>query len=114
MKKRKRRSFIKLEETMTYEELKEFCEKIANEYATLPVDYARSYFMVKYDITANCFYRILETAIVLNWVSIDTVDEMEEKALSTQRNHYASAASSTRRHYHEMRIKRHENFLNNL
>lgn len=107
MEKTKGRSFSELKKAMTADkEFENFCKKIANEYANSKGEYARSYFTKEYDITVKCYYKILETAIVYNWVSEETVEKMEEKALRNQKAHASTAGLSTRKHYARIRLKR--------
>ncbi len=106
--KTKGRNFTQLKKAMSEEELRKFCKKIAEEYADSKGEYARSYFVKEYDISGSCFYKILETSIIKNWVSDETMLKMEEKAVENQKVHAETAGLSTRKHYSEMRQKRQE------
>lgn len=108
---KKGRSFTQIKKSMSAKEFKSFCIPIAEKYANSNEEFARSYFMKKYDISASCFYKILETTIIYNWVSDETVKKMETKALRNQKAHAAEAGLSTRKHYAEMRQKRQEYIL---
>lgn len=108
---KKRRSFTKIKQSMSYGEFKKFCIKITEMYANSKEEFARSYFMKEYAITANCFYKILETSVIYNWVSEDAVDKMEAKALANQKAHATAAGVSTRIHYAELRTKRQDYIL---
>lgn len=108
---KKGRSFTQIKKSMSAEEFKSFCIQIAEKYANSNGEFARSYFMKEYGISASCFYKILETAIVCNWVSDETVKKMEAKALLNQKAHIAEAGLSTRKHYAKMRQKRQEYIL---
>lgn len=105
---KKRRSFTQIKKSISAKEFKSFCIQITEKYANSNEEFARSYFMKEYDISASCFYKILETAIIYNWVSDETVKKMEAKALINQKAHKAEAGLSTRKHYAEMRQKRQE------
>lgn len=106
-----KRSFKVLKESMTAEEFKCFCKKIALEYANTRNEYARSYFKEQYKISVGCFYSILETAVINNWVSEEDVNRMEAKALANQKAHAEEAGISTRVHYANLRKKRNEYLL---
>lgn len=108
---KKGRSFTKIKKSMAAKEFKSFCIQIAEKYANSNEEFARSYFMKEYDISASCFYKILETTIIYNWVSDETVKKMEAKALINQKAHATEAGLSTRKHYAEMRQKRQEYIL---
>lgn len=103
---KKGRSYTKIKKSMSAKEFKSFCIEIAEKYANSNEEFARSYFMKEYDISASCFYKILEITVVCNWVSDETVRKMEAKALKNQKAHAVEAGLSTRKHYAEMRQKR--------
>lgn len=109
MTKTKGRSFTVVKKSMrTDKEFKDFCKSIAEEYGNSKGEFARSYFTKQYDISISCYYKILETAIIRNWVSDEIVEKMEEKALENQKVNSSVAGLSTRKHYAEMRRKRQE------
>lgn len=108
---KKGRSFTKIKKSMPAKKFKSFCIEIAEKYANSNEEFARSYFMKEYNISASCFYKILETAIVCNWVSDETVRKMEAKALKNQKAHAVEAGLTTRKHYAEMRQKRQDYIL---
>lgn len=104
--KKWKRSFRKLKKTMQEKELLEFCKKIATEYANSSEEYARSYFIDKYDITASCFYKCLETAIIRNLITEELIEKMEKKAINNQKAHDTTAGAKTHLKYYKMRKER--------
>ena len=94
-----KRSFCNLKKAMNKKEFFDFCKKIATEYANSPCEYARSYTTNKYNISPNCYYMILECAVIKNLVDDKTVYAMEKKALENQKAHISHAGMTTRRHY---------------
>lgn len=104
----KKRSFTKLKNSMTLNEFERFCGKIATKYAKSDGEYSGSYFMKTENISRDCFYKILDEAIIRNLVSNDLVDKMEMKAVSNQRNHAENAGETSKKHYAMLRKKRNE------
>lgn len=101
----KKRSFKQIREKKDFFD---FCKKIAEEYASLEDEFARTYFTEKYNISINCFYHILEEAVILNMISDNTIFKMEEKAVRNQKCSYAKAMISSRKHYDKLWKKRKE------
>lgn len=103
-----RRTYTKLKKQMSVIEFETFCKRIANQYGKSEGHYSASYFVENENITRRCFYRILEEAIVRNLVTEQTVNYMEAKAISNQRNYGKNAGEATLRHYAQLRKKREE------
>lgn len=101
-----KRSFRELKKTMKEKELLEFCKKIAEEYANSSLEFARSYFMDKYDITSSCFYKCLELAIIRNLITEDLIEKMERKSINNQKAHDTTAGAKTHLKYYKMRKER--------
>ncbi len=104
--KRWKRSFRELKKTMEERELLELCKKIATEYANSPEEYARSYFMNKYDIKESCFYKCLEVAIIKNLITEELIEKMERKSINNQKVHDTTAGAKTHLKYYKMRKER--------
>lgn len=93
---------------MSQEDFKTFCKRIANQYAKSDDHFSSSYFVKAENITRSCFYRVIEEAVVRNWISEDTVNKIEAKSISNQKYHAQNAGESTLRKYAELRRKRNE------
>lgn len=104
----KKRNFSQLKEMFTLQELIEFCKNIAEEYANLESQYARSYFCNKYEITTSCFYKILEYAVITNLIEDVIVHKMMEKAIKNQNLHKNGAGISSIIKYAKMYTKRYK------
>ena len=105
---KKKRSFTKVKNYMNLKEFESFCRRIATQYAKSDGEYSASYFMKTENITRNCFYKILEEAIIRNLVSDELVEKMEAKAIANQKNHAVNAGETSRTHYAMLRKKRNE------
>ncbi len=103
-----KRNYSYLKKHMSQEDFKSFCKRIANQYAKSDNHFSSSYFMKTENITKSCFYRVVEEAVVRNWVSEDMVNKIEAKSISNQKYHAQNAGESTIRKYAELRRKRNE------
>ena len=74
------RTYSYLEKTMNEQELDKFACDIATSYATSEGQYSRRYYTKIYNITSDCFYKLLERAIVRDLVLDEIVDKMRQKA----------------------------------
>lgn len=104
----KRRSFSKLKHSMNLMEFESFCRKVATQYAKSDGQYSGSYFMKTENITRDCFYKILDEAVIRNLISEELVDKMESKSINNQKNHATNAGESSKQHYAMLRKKRNE------
>lgn len=104
----KKRSFSKLKNSMNLMEFESFCRRIASQYAKSNEQYSGSYFMKTENITRECFYKILDEAVIRNLVSEEMVDKMEIKSITNQKNHAVNAGESSKKHYAMLRKKRNE------
>lgn len=102
----KRRNYSYLKKNISSTEFKDFCRKIANQYANSEGHFSYSYFCEKENITKSCFYRVIEEAVIMNWVSEDTVNKIEAKSIFNQKYHAQNAGGTTLRKYAELRKKR--------
>lgn len=102
----KKRSFEELKHTMKEEQFITFCTKLATQYANSEAQFARSYFTEYFNITASCYTKLLETAVIHNFVTDKMVDKMEKKAIANQNLHSEGAGSTSINHYAELRAKR--------
>ena len=60
----KRRSFKQLKTQMSATEFQSMAKKIAKDYANSEQRFSRSYFTEEYQISSDCFYKIIDYAIV--------------------------------------------------
>lgn len=104
----RRRSFVKLRKSMALQEFECFCKRIAIQYAESENRFSRSYFIKEENISENCFYKILDEAVIRNLVSEEIVNKMEAKAIANQKNHAKNAGETSLKHYAELRKKRDE------
>lgn len=104
----KKRSFRDLSKTMSAQEMDRFCKRIAESYAKSETRFACSYYTQHENISASCFYKVLERAVVMNLVSEKTVDKMEKKSELNQCSHATGAGMTTREKYAALRKKRNE------
>lgn len=104
----KKRSFTKVKNSLNLKEFESFCRRIATQYAKSDGEYSGSYFMKAENITRDCFYKILDEAIIRNLVSDELLDKMEAKAIANQKSHAANAGETSRQHYATLRKKRNE------
>lgn len=102
----KGRNYSYLKKHMLPEEFKSFCTRIANQYGNSEQHFSYSYFCEKENIKKSCFYRIIEEAVVKNWVSEETVNKIEAKAFLNQKTHAQNAGESTLGRYARLRKKR--------
>ena len=105
----KGRSFKALKDSMEEIKFQQLCKKIAEEYANSACEFARSYFLKQYGINQECYYKVLNTAVIEGIVDDDIVEKMELKALANQKAHAVNAGLSTRKHYNKLRRLRQEN-----
>lgn len=103
-----KRNYSYLKKHMTPEDFKNFCKRIANQYAKSDDHFSSSYFVKVEEITKSCFYRVIEEAVVRNWVSEEVVNKIEAKSISNQQYHAKNAGETTIRKYAELRRKRNE------
>lgn len=102
-----KRNYSYLKKSMSHEDFKDFCKRIANEYAKSEDSFSCSYFVKEENITKSCFYKVIEEAVVMNLVSEDTVNKIEAKSISNQQNH-KNLGETTIRKYARLRKKRNE------
>lgn len=110
----KKRSFTQLKKSMGYDEFNKFCEKLTKEYASSEPKFARTYFTEHYNISIDCYYKVLEHAIVTNLVEDVIVEKMKNKALSNQEANNASAGATTIAKYARMYSQRYEYIVNSF
>ena len=103
-----KRNYSYLKKHMSQEEFKTFCKKVANQYAKSDDHFSSSYFVKTENITKSCFYRVIEEAVVRNWISEEIVNKVEAKSISNQKYHAQNAGETTLRKYAELRRKRNE------
>ncbi len=108
--KKQKRSFKKLKEEMAMapEKFDELCRKISQEYAKSELQFSRRYFTNYYNISQDCFYKILEYAIVKSLVSEEDAYSMRKKAIQNQKVRYPNAYASSVYHYQDILKKRYE------
>lgn len=103
----KKRSFKQLEKSfVTCNEFNKFCKNLTEEYANSEAQFARSYFTENYNISVDCYYKVLEYAVVTNLVEDITVTKMMNKAVSNQNLHQNGAGGSSIAKYARMYTKR--------
>lgn len=102
----KKRSFIQLKKLMRYDEFCKFCKKVTEEYANSEAQFARSYFTENYNVSENCYYKILEYAVVTNLVEDVIVNKMMNKAVANQNLHSQGAGGSSIAKYARMYTQR--------
>ena len=102
----KKRSFTKLKKSMTIDEFNRFCKKITKEYAESEAQFARTYFTEHYNISVDCYYKVLEYAVVTNLVEDIVVSKMMNKAIKNQTIHNESAGASSVLKYSRMYTQR--------
>lgn len=102
----KKRSFEELKHTMKEEQFITFCTKLATQYANSEAQFARSYFTEYFNISSSCYTKLLEIAVIHNFVTDKMVDRMEKKAIANQNLHSEGAGSTSINHYAELRAKR--------
>lgn len=108
MRKTNGRSFRTLEKEIKKVAFRKFRKNIAEEYANSEAKFARTFFMKKYDLSQDCFYKILDTTVIECLVDYKTINKMETKALLNQKEHHQEAGLSTKKHYAELKVKRKE------
>lgn len=104
----KKRSFRDLCKNMSLEEVNNYCKKIAESYATSEARFARTYYTEHENISEKCFYAVLERAVVLNLVSEETVNKMENKSELNQAAHAKGVSTTSKEKYKKLRKKRNE------
>ena len=78
----KRSSFKALKKSKSSEEFYGFCKTLAEEYAGSDYEFARKHFCQKYEITQNCYYKVLEEAVVK-----DLIDDMTIMCIMRKSSH---------------------------
>ena len=109
--KKKKRSITQLKKTMNYEEFNVFCGLLAKQYANSETQFARTYFCERYNISKNCYYKILEYAIVTNLVSDKVVSRMMNKAIANAEAHAIGGGNAVNIHYNKMLAQRNNYIL---
>lgn len=104
----KKRSFSKLKKSMSYNEYEAFDRVYAKEYANSSNEFARSYFIEKYNVSESCHYKLLYDAVVYNRVSEEEVDKMEAKSISNQKAKVGGAGASSYLNYAKLRRERYK------
>ena len=84
--KTKKRKFSEIRDNMTGEQFKTFCASIAFKYATSDAEFSQSYYAEKYDVSIYTIRKVLEEAVINDWVPESIVARMEKKACTNQRN----------------------------
>ncbi len=87
---------------MSYDEFNKFCKKITEEYAKAEAQYARAYFTEHYNISVDCYYKVLEHAVVTNLVEDIIVVKMMKKAVANQNLQKSGAGGSSLAKYARM------------
>ena len=105
----KARNWTQLKNSMTTEQLKKFCKKLAERYAKSESYFAKDYFCRLYNITASCYYKAKEYAIVQNLVDDDTVNKMLKKSASNRDRHAKDAGAATVAKFARMSEERKKN-----
>lgn len=82
----RKRKFSEIRDSMTGEQFRIFCASIATKYATSQAEFSQSYYAEKYEVSIYTIRKILEEAVINDWVSEDIVSRMEKKACTNQRN----------------------------
>ena len=83
--------------------------QIAIEYANSNLDFARSYFSEKYQISEYTFYKARDYAIIFCLVDNDTFKRIRDKSSSNyRRNNDQKSAASSLAHFDELIVKRQE------
>ena len=62
---------------MNLMEFESFCRKVATQYAKSDGQYSGSYFMKTENITRDCFYKVLDEAVIRNLISEELVDQRQ-------------------------------------
>ena len=104
----KKRSFLKLKKSMTAQEYEDFDKAYAKEYANSDSEFARSYFVNKYNVSESCHYKLLYDAVVYNRVSEEEVDKMEAKSVGNQRAKAQGAGATSYLNYGRLRYERYK------
>ncbi len=111
----KKRSFTELERTKTQEELESMAKKIAIEYSKSEAQFARTYFSEQYNISKDCFYKMLEYATVRNLISEEDVNNIALKASGNQRCHAnGNFPVTSYLHWNEIKKKRNKYIAGSL
>lgn len=98
----KKRSFTQLKKSMNCSEFNNFCKKLTKEYANSEAQFARTYFTKNYNISVDCYYKVLEHAVVTNLVEDIVVTKMMNKAVANQNLHKNGAGGSSIAKYARM------------
>lgn len=98
----KKRSFTQLKKSMSCNEFNKFCKKLTEEYANSETQFARTYFTKYYNISVDCYYKVLEHAVVTNLVEDIVVTKMMNKAVANQNLHKNGAGGSSIAKYARM------------
>lgn len=88
---KKKRSFTQLKKSMSCVAFTKFCKDLTEEYAKSEPQFARTYFTEHYNISTDCYYKVLEHAVVTNLVEDVVVTKMMNKAIKNQSAHNESA-----------------------
>ena len=110
MGKDKGRTFTELKDSMTFNELTEFCRRVASTYAHSSWEFAREYCTKHFKITESAYYLCLEKAVIWGLVTDEEVKLMEEKASHNSKMH-AGVAIRTVLYYEDL-VERREEYAN--
>lgn len=105
------RTFKEVKEKLTTTEFENFARKIAKQYANFEPHFSAFYFVRQEDITKDCFYKLLEEAIIRGLVSEEEVEKMEQKAIKNQKAHSSVLGKRTINHYRKLRKERDEHLI---
>lgn len=98
----RKRSFIQLKKEMKYDEFVSFCKKITEQYANSELNFARSYFVEKYNISKRCFYEIIRFTIETALVEEKIVFKAMNKAETNSESHSKGSGGRCKANYEKM------------
>lgn len=97
-----KRSFGELKKQMSLDEFNDFCQKLTKEYANSEARFSRSYLCNYYDISKDCYYKVMEFAVVMDLVTEEEFNKMLNKSVANQNMHSEGAVSSSIAKYAKM------------
>ena len=88
--------------------------EIVKEYANSDLDFARTYYSEKYNISNHTFYTLRDYAIIFCLVDTDTCKKLQKKSTANySRNNASNSAKASIAHYNSLLEKR-QRFLNSF
>lgn len=97
--------FKQMQKQMGISKFNKYCATIASDYGRSETQYAGTHFSETYGISKDCFYKVLDYAVVHYLVTDWVVNLMEAKAQRNTESHGSTGLSSLK-HYQELREKR--------